>query len=103
MVCGTDAGVRDTPFSMTWAELAWMEQAGMAAREAIGTATRNAARVLKIDGETGSIAPGLSADLIVLGRSPLEDLAAFVSPHAVLLKGMWMRHATSVMSEKSDA
>lgn len=85
MVCGTDAGVRDTGFDETWRELVWMTQGGMSDIEAIRAASLNSARVIGMADEVGRIAPGFRADFVALERSPLEDIAAYRSPQAVFL------------------
>ena len=87
MVCGTDAGVRDTGFSDTWRELVWMARGGLTNLEAIRAASVNAASVLRHETRIGRIAPGFRADFVVLKRSPIDDLAAYRMPTAVLLGG----------------
>ncbi|MDQ2837637.1 MAG: amidohydrolase [Actinomycetota bacterium] len=49
----------------------WAEQA-ITVEEAIAVFTSNGARAMGIDDVTGSLRPGLSADLIVLDRNPFE-------------------------------
>lgn len=45
------------------------------AHEVIGSATHVAAKLLKLEGKIGTIAPGAHADLIVVDGDPLKDLA----------------------------
>jgi imidazolonepropionase-like amidohydrolase len=45
------------------------------AHEVIGAATHVAAKLLKLEGKIGTIAPGAHADLIVVDGDPLEDLS----------------------------
>ncbi len=87
IVCGTDAGVRDTPFEDTWAELELMARSGMSNIEAIRSASLNAARVLKLEGTVGRIAAGHSADFVVLKRSPLADILSYREPLCVYSHG----------------
>jgi len=55
--------------------------------EAIVNATRNGARVLGIESRTGTIAVGLEADLIVLDRSPFDDVRVIHEPLVVVNNG----------------
>lgn len=45
------------------------------AHEVIGAATHVAARLLKLEGKAGVVAPGAHADLIVVDGDPLKDLS----------------------------
>jgi imidazolonepropionase-like amidohydrolase len=45
------------------------------AHEVIGSATHVAAKLLKLEGKIGTIAPGAHADLIVVDGDPLKDLS----------------------------
>ena len=87
MVCGTDAGVRDTPFEDTWVELELMAKFGLTNIETIRSASLNAARALKLEHEIGRIAVGYSADLMALPASPLEHIAAYRDPLFILRRG----------------
>jgi imidazolonepropionase-like amidohydrolase len=81
---GTDAGV-----SVGWpahAELADMVTAGMTPAQAIVAATKTSAAILKID-QLGGIAPGKSADFIVLSGNPLEDITNTRRIDRVYLRG----------------
>ena len=52
-----------------------------------------AATALAIAERTGRIAPGLSADFLVLESDPLADLAALRDPEAVVFRGEWFSRA----------
>lgn len=86
-VCGTDAGVRDTPFSDTALELVWLERGGMSSVEALRAATLEAAAALHLDRQIGRIAPGYAADLLVFEDDPLERLDRFAAPAGVMARG----------------
>jgi imidazolonepropionase-like amidohydrolase len=45
------------------------------AHEVIGSATHVAARLLRLEGKIGVVAPGAHADLIVVDGDPLSDLS----------------------------
>lgn len=49
---------------------------GLSPMEAIRAATATAAKLLGVDGRTGTIRTGLEADLIAVERNPLEDIVA---------------------------
>ena len=95
MVCGTDAGVRDTPFEDTWIELDLMVRSGMSNVEVIRSASVNAARVLKLDGQVGRIAAGYTADFVVLKDSPLADITSYRDPLHVYSRGVRIRPSSS--------
>ncbi len=54
-------------------ELADMVLCGLTPAEAIVAATRTSAEILKLD-DLGTVAPGKSADFIVLDANPLENI-----------------------------
>jgi imidazolonepropionase-like amidohydrolase len=71
---GTDAG---TPFNFhgdNAQELERMVAFGMAPMESITAATSAAARLLRLDGEIGSIAVGKKADLVFVEGNPLKNI-----------------------------
>ena len=83
---GSDAG---TPFNHHDAyayELELMQSMlGMSAREALRTATVDAALLLGLD--RGTLAPGAVADLVVLARDIVSDARPYRDPLAVVKGG----------------
>jgi imidazolonepropionase-like amidohydrolase len=69
---GTDTAV--SAHGQNAREFALLVKAGLSAMEALETATVNAADLLGVAREVGSIAPGKRADLIALDKSPLDDI-----------------------------
>jgi imidazolonepropionase-like amidohydrolase len=70
---GTDAGV-GAPYGWSaHAEMADMVAAGMTPAQVIVAATRTSAGVLRLD-RLGTLAPGKSADFVVLDANPLDDI-----------------------------
>jgi imidazolonepropionase-like amidohydrolase len=67
-------------------ELARLVAAGFTPIEAITAATRHAAQVLAAD-SIGMLAPGKVADLVVLNRSPAEDITATRDIAWVMVRG----------------
>jgi imidazolonepropionase-like amidohydrolase len=49
--------------------------------EILRSATTVAARLLRMEGKVGTIAPGSYADLLVVEKNPLEDIRQLTSPH----------------------
>jgi imidazolonepropionase-like amidohydrolase len=75
---GTDSGatpVRAQGFS-EHLELELMVQAGLTPIQAISVATKNAAALLKIDRQFGTISKGKVADLIILNNNPATAIKA---------------------------
>ncbi len=69
---GTDAGVY--PHGKNYLEFQFMTEAGMPAMEAIKAATINAADLLGIKNERGSVETGKVADIIAVEGNPLQDI-----------------------------
>ena len=67
-------------------ELARLVAAGFTPIEAITAATRHVAQVLAAD-SIGMLAPGKVADLVVLNRSPAEDITATRDIAWVMVRG----------------
>jgi len=72
IVAGTDGGI---PGHSLFRELELSVAAGLTPLQAIQTATRVPARVMKLDQETGSIEAGKAADLLILDADPLVDIS----------------------------
>ena len=64
-----------------------MAEVGMTPLHAIAAATANGARVLGIEGRTGTITVEREADLIVVDRDPTEDLRVLHEPLLVVTDG----------------
>lgn len=72
-------------------ELRNLEAVGMSPLEVITAATGGCAKALHVETEYGLLREGLSADLVVLNRDPLQDLTALRDIDRVYLGGkiMW--------------
>jgi imidazolonepropionase-like amidohydrolase len=72
IVAGTDKGV---PGVSVAREIELYVQAGISPMDAIRAATAVPARVMGLAGDSGTIAPGLRADLIVVDGNPLDRIS----------------------------
>jgi imidazolonepropionase-like amidohydrolase len=68
-------------------ELGLMAAWGVAPAEVLRIATAGNARILGMDGEIGTIAPGKRADLVVVEGDPIRDLSALRQVRLVLQNG----------------
>lgn len=69
---GTDSGV--SPHGDNAKEFALMVESGMKPMEAIQSATIEAAKLLKIENELGSLEPGKWADIVAVEGDPLSNI-----------------------------
>lgn len=89
-VASTDAGIPGVFHDELASGLVALQAfAAMRPADVLRTATADAALALGVANETGRIAPGLSADLVVLRADPTLDLAALRDPEAVVFRGRW--------------
>jgi imidazolonepropionase-like amidohydrolase len=82
---GTDAGV--SHHGRNADEFALMVQHGMSPAEAIQAATVNAADLLGLANEVGTLEPGKSADLIAVSGDPLTDVGVLRNVNFVMARG----------------
>jgi imidazolonepropionase-like amidohydrolase len=82
---GTDAGVY--PHGKNYMEFQYMVEAGMPPMEAIKAATVNAADLLGINNQTGSIVKGKLADIVAVDGDPLMDIKAMKNMAFVMKEG----------------
>lgn len=85
IVTGTDVGV--VPHGGNAHELLTLVDYGLKPMEAIVAATRTAAEMLRIEDRTGTLRPGLQADLIALPENPLERIEALLRVGFVMRSG----------------
>jgi imidazolonepropionase-like amidohydrolase len=82
---GTDAGV--SKHGRNAEEFLLMVQHGMTPMQAIQAATLNAAELLGLADQVGSIEPGKSADLIAVAGDPLSDVGVLRNVQFVMARG----------------
>ena len=84
IVAGTDVGV---PGHTLHRELELYVKAGMTPLEAIQAATIVPARVMKLDGEVGTLEAGKRADLLILDANPLDNISNIRKIRSVMTQG----------------
>ncbi len=85
---GTDTGCPYITHYDMWREVFYFQKyCGVSNAFALYTATLGNAKIVGLDKETGSIAPGKCADLIVTVGDPLADLKALRDVSMVVSKG----------------
>jgi imidazolonepropionase-like amidohydrolase len=84
---GTDSAVG--PHGGNLRELALMVEGGMTALEAITASTRAPARMLRRDGDVGTLEVGKLADVVAVKGDPLADIRLLADAERVrvVLKG----------------
>lgn len=83
---GTDAGV--FPHGQNAGEFGLLVDAGLSPSEALQAATRNAAQVLGMESEIGSLAVGKRADVVAVTGNPLQDIRLMEQVDFVMKDGM---------------
>jgi len=88
LIASTDAGIPGVEHHrLPEALLAFSRYAELTPTRTLRAATSEAARALGIASETGSLQPGLSADLLAVDGNPLEDLTCLQKPRMVMARG----------------
>lgn len=85
LITGTDAGL--SAFDNFPEVLQCLQQWSFTADQIIHMATVQTAAALGLSATAGTLAPGLSADLLVVPGDPLADLAALRHPELVVARG----------------
>jgi imidazolonepropionase-like amidohydrolase len=89
---GTDSGV--SPHGMNAKEFALLTELGMQPAAALLSGTREAAKLLGLDAEVGTLEAGKFADVVAVKGNVLENIAATEQPVFV------MKHGTVVVGAK---
>jgi imidazolonepropionase-like amidohydrolase len=89
---GTDAGVY--PHGMNAHEFALMVEQGMAPEAALVSGTREAAKLLGVDAEVGTLEAGKMADVVAVRGNVLKDIAVTEQPVFV------MKHGAVILEKK---
>ncbi|NJL14702.1 MAG: amidohydrolase family protein [Microscillaceae bacterium] len=83
---GTDTGV--SPHGQNAQEFALMVEAGMPPMKAIQSATLEAARLLQIEAQLGTLSPGKLADIVAVAEDPLQNIRALENIRFVMKDGV---------------
>jgi len=86
---GTDAGVY--PYGTGARQFAYMVRYGMTPMQAIRSATIEAARALRMDGQVGTLREGAHGDLIAVKGDPLADIHLLERVDGVIKEGRQIR------------
>lgn len=86
IVYGTDSCGAITPAGCPHWEFDGMKRAGMSAADILRTATTNAAAAVGRS-DLGRLSPGAAADILLLGKNPLDDILNIKEVAAVLKSG----------------
>jgi imidazolonepropionase-like amidohydrolase len=89
MTFGTDAGVY--MYGLGARQFAYMVRYGMTPMQAIQSATSEAARALRMEGQVGSLAPGAYGDLVAVKGDPLSDIRTLEHVEGVIKEGRPVR------------
>ncbi|WP_414943022.1 amidohydrolase family protein [Amycolatopsis sp. cmx-11-32] len=87
LLSGTDAGLPGSVFDDPVGALELYEWLGFGKRRILEIATEDSATGLGFGDVTGRLAPGLSADVLVVDGDPLTDLSALRNLRLVLARG----------------
>jgi imidazolonepropionase-like amidohydrolase len=87
VAAGTDCGAPGHPHGTLREELGLMVEAGATPHQALRFGTFEAARLLGLDDELGSLEPGKRADLLAVAGDPLRDIRALEGVRLVLRDG----------------
>ncbi len=95
IIAGTDAGMPTVGFDALAEELEWLVRWGLTPLDALRSATCVAGDVLGRE-DLGSLAPGCSADLVLLDRNPIEDVSNLRGIRAVMLAGRLVKRTSTL-------
>jgi imidazolonepropionase-like amidohydrolase len=90
LLAGTDTSFLHPPGFTLLDELEALAESGVSNADALRAATTNPARLVPLL-ETGHIAPGKRADLVLLDSNPLDDIRYVRRIHAVVVRGRLLK------------
>jgi len=87
IVAGTDSDYGADSTLRLAHELEELAAAGLLPVDVIRSATSLAAQLLGVDARTGTLAPGMEADLLIVERNPLEEIGTVRDPLMIVNDG----------------
>lgn len=85
---GTDAGMPNTPHGpSTLREMELLVRAGLTPSQALIAGTATSAKVMGLEADRGTIAPGQRADIVLIDGTPWRDIADVRKISSVLVDG----------------
>lgn len=84
---GNDSGMPLSPHGSILEEIRLLIQAGLSMDEALGTATRVAAEIIRLQDKIGTIEAGKLADIIAIDGDPLSDYQSLANVAWVMKEG----------------
>ena len=94
LLLGTDSPLFfNVPGFSLHAEIDNLLAAGLTPYEVLKSGTANTAAFLQEETEFGRVAPGLSADLVLVEENPFDNIETLRSPLGVMLRGRWLDRA----------
>ena len=91
---GSDAPqIFNVPGDSALEELRLYAEIGLSSYDALKTATSAPAEFFQAADQFGTVREGLSADLILLQRNPLENVSALRALEGVMVRGRWLPRA----------
>jgi imidazolonepropionase-like amidohydrolase len=94
IAAGSDAfNLFDVAGFGTFSEMETLVDAGLTPFQALVASTVNVARVMGIDGDVGTVASGMLADLVLLDANPLGDVRNVRRQAGVMIRGRWLSRA----------
>jgi imidazolonepropionase-like amidohydrolase len=91
VIFGTDATSSFLPPGDTEPDLHLWVQAGLSSRRILRAMTRDAAEVLRLGEQVGTLEPGKYADLVVVDGNPAEDVMTLAHPARVMKGGRFIQ------------
>jgi imidazolonepropionase-like amidohydrolase len=99
LVAGSDAGWFGTPFGQyALIPRLLVTESGLSPRAAFDACTSTAAESLGLGAETGSIRPGLRADIVALDGDPVTDITAMARVRLTMVGGQIRYDGRSVLA-----
>jgi imidazolonepropionase-like amidohydrolase len=91
VIFGTDATSSFLPPGDTEPDLHLWVQAGLSSRRILRAMTRDAAEVLRLGEQVGTLEPGKYADLVVVDGNPAKDVMTLAHPARVMKGGRFIQ------------